>query len=611
MSLLYPAALGWMVASLVVLVLYLLRPSRQPRQVSTLWLWREVVREVSGSILSQRLRWSWLLLLQLAATVALTLLLARPYLPQLAPPHLIVLVDLSASMLATDVEPSRLEQAKRMAAQLVQERPEGDLFSLIAVSDRAVPLLWASPDRGEALRIVGEMAPTAAGTNLEEGLRLASTLARRYSPSQVYILTDGATQPPSQEVDIPATVRVIPLGHPVDNLAITRMVARSETATATAPQLLLEISNPGDSDAEGRLLIYADDKLVEVRKASLPAHSRSTMLLSQFPPETRLVRARLEPEDALSQDNVALAVAAPVQRRALLVARELSFLSKALAVLPHVAVEFVRPEDYRPGPYDIYIFDGWLPSRLPPGSHLVINPPSEVDWLTIAGNTENPQPQPDNGDPLLSQVDFSAVRISQARQVQVPNWARQAVAMEGGSLVFRGRYQGQRMVVVTFDLEKSNLPVLADFPVFLDNVLEWLSPASPEAFHLRPGDKIAVQPIAGGRRVRIQKPDGTEVVYDRAQPTLFADTQSLGRYTLLQETASGRVLRTLHFTVQWPDARESDLSVPEGIRATLEREAPPNANRGQAVGWELFSALGMVAVALLAGEWWWAHHRGD
>ncbi|HEX2053738.1 MAG TPA: BatA domain-containing protein, partial [Actinomycetota bacterium] len=106
-----PAALWGLALAIPILVTYMLR-TRRPRQVvASTFLWGEATRNVAATRPFQRLRPSVLLLLQLLLLAALVLALARPFRSTLGVggSHLVLVVDASGSMLATDEVPTRLE----------------------------------------------------------------------------------------------------------------------------------------------------------------------------------------------------------------------------------------------------------------------------------------------------------------------------------------------------------------------------------------------------------------------------------------------------------------------------------------------------------------------
>ena len=106
----------------IIVVLHMRRSRPRPLPVTTLRFWQEATRH-------QRQRLAWrrpprilLLLAQLLIAALLAVALARPALPLERLPgdqparQLIVLLDRSTAMRATDVAPSRFEAAKARAA---------------------------------------------------------------------------------------------------------------------------------------------------------------------------------------------------------------------------------------------------------------------------------------------------------------------------------------------------------------------------------------------------------------------------------------------------------------------------------------------------------------
>src|SRR4030081_847010 len=123
MSFLAPAAAILALTLPAIVALYFLKIRRPTRIVPALHLWPDQIRDRQANVPWQRLRFSWLLLLQLLAAA---LLVAGPLQPPLAASaalarHSIVLVDSSASMQARDVQPSRLGDAKRQIAALIDQ----------------------------------------------------------------------------------------------------------------------------------------------------------------------------------------------------------------------------------------------------------------------------------------------------------------------------------------------------------------------------------------------------------------------------------------------------------------------------------------------------------
>src|SRR6516165_821059 len=97
-----------------IIALYFLKLRRRPVRVPSTILWRRSLEDLHVNSLFQRLRRNLLLFLQLLAVALAMLALAGPRMKGSTDQgqRFVLLIDCSASMLATDAEPSRLAKAK-------------------------------------------------------------------------------------------------------------------------------------------------------------------------------------------------------------------------------------------------------------------------------------------------------------------------------------------------------------------------------------------------------------------------------------------------------------------------------------------------------------------
>src|SRR5918994_5847044 len=119
--------------------MYLLKLRRDEAVVPSTLLWTRLVADVEANAPWQKLRRSLLLLLQLLLVVILALLAARPFVERPAglARDIVLVLDTSASMAATDVTPDRLTVAKQIAIETLRELPTGGKVSVIAADRTA------------------------------------------------------------------------------------------------------------------------------------------------------------------------------------------------------------------------------------------------------------------------------------------------------------------------------------------------------------------------------------------------------------------------------------------------------------------------------------------
>ncbi len=172
-----------------LVILYFLKLRRRDVEISTTLLWRKAIQDLQANAPFQRLRRNILLILQLIALAAVLTALGQPVIKGQtiqAQKH-IILIDRSASMMATDVPDrkggtmSRLEDAKRQALALVDSMREGGLMQaekadeamVIAFDTTAEVRQQFTSDKALLRRSIESIMPTEGPTSIEEAMRLA------------------------------------------------------------------------------------------------------------------------------------------------------------------------------------------------------------------------------------------------------------------------------------------------------------------------------------------------------------------------------------------------------------------------------------------------------
>ena len=104
--------------------------------------------------------------------VVLSVALARPQavvsLPQLQG-TVILAFDVSASMAATDLQPTRMEAAKAAAKDFVAREPSGVTIGVVAFSDSGVSVQTPTADQATVVAAIDRLTPQR-GTSLAEGI---------------------------------------------------------------------------------------------------------------------------------------------------------------------------------------------------------------------------------------------------------------------------------------------------------------------------------------------------------------------------------------------------------------------------------------------------------
>ena len=156
----------------------------------------------------------------LLAGVVLVAAFARPVVAIPLPQEqaaLVLAVDVSLSMDAADVPPSRLAAAQQAARRFLEIAPDGLRIGLVAFAGTALPVLAPSTDHAlieEAIGRLGLGEGTAVGEAIFTSLdQLAAVGLDGSAPQAIVVLSDGETTAGRSELDgaAAATAAAVPV----------------------------------------------------------------------------------------------------------------------------------------------------------------------------------------------------------------------------------------------------------------------------------------------------------------------------------------------------------------------------------------------------------------
>src|ERR1700738_567503 len=261
MSLLTPLALGLGITLPIVVVFYLLKVRRHDEEISSTFLWNDLIRDLAAHEPLQRLKTSLLLLLQLLALALITFTVARPFSEQIGqkPVQAVLLVDGAASMQAQDVQPSRFAKAVEAARNTLAGPPDNTLGTGILGGAQPQVLVAATSDRRQVDRALTDARPSGAAADMREALLLARSLGGDPNARRIYLLTDGAFTQPTDLPDDLGSVSVVPVGQPnTGNLAVTTISARPDPQDNRRQQLFARAENLSDTAVHAVLTMSVD-----------------------------------------------------------------------------------------------------------------------------------------------------------------------------------------------------------------------------------------------------------------------------------------------------------------------------------------------------------------
>jgi Ca-activated chloride channel homolog len=596
----------------VVVVFYLLKRKRVVRLVSSTLLWQKFLAETQASAPFQKLRRNWLLILQILLLILAVLAITRPYFPTKAKNSdlRVLILDASASMQATDESPSRFEKARQEALSWVDSLREGDKMVVLQVSANTEVMQSETSDKTALRRAIMACQAVDSPTHLIPALKMAESLVRdrgKESNPEIHLFSDGAV--PDSTVFENKTLPLIfhRVGQRSDNLGITALDVRANPEDASQRAVYANVQNFSSNTMETELELRFGGQLVVTKPLSLKAGEISPQVFLASQTNDGVFTVRSTAKDDLAADNEASIVSLlPHPVKVLLVTRGNRLLEKALRFTPNVELTTAPDLDNDASDYDLTVLDCVTPRVWPSGNVLAIQV-FQTNWFDKISPVESPaivDSRPTH--PVLYSVNFDNVHVVKSYQVKAPSWGISLVDSQQASLMVGGDLERQRVLWVGFDLLDSDWPLRVSFPIFIQNAVDWLNPATVRnrALLVHAGDPFRLALNQQISSAQITLPDGSMrnlKVETNANEVIFGDTFKQGTYRLKAGT------NDTTFCVALLDADESNIKPRDELQ--LGKYTHVSATTLHRTNMELWRTIAAIALAVLMFEWWYYHKR--
>ncbi len=638
---------AWLGAVPVAIVLlYFLKLKRQPLEVPSTYLWSRTIEDLHVNSIWQRLRRNLLLFLQLLVILLLAAALLRPGWrgTQWIDHRLIILIDNSASMSATDEPPNRLAAAKARALALIDQMASGDVGMVISFSDTAQTQSFTESRRA-LRRQIEAIVPTNRSTDIREALRAAAGLANpgltrlenqqavnESLPATMYIFSDGAF-PAVPDFPLGNLNPVFfPIGRPAtENLAIVAFATDRNPEHPERMQAFVSVANFGREPATVVLELLLDDQSLDMVELTIHAGDQAGWQFDLPDLDEAVLKAVLHHDDALMLDNAAYAaINRPRLARVLVVSSSNEWLRTALStdqVRLIADVTFAEPElladaahqaAAAAGAYDLVIYDRCQPAQLPLANTLFLGslPPGEA-WKSGPPGGPPTIIDIDRTHPLSQLVDMSSVLIAEGRPLQPPTGSAVLFDSVAGPMLAIAPREEFEDAVLGFPLlveaqgetvQNTNWPRRPSFPVFLYNAVRYLggSRGVSTVASVAPGNPITLRAPAHVQSLAVKNPRGEIRRLERTgqAPFAYTDTQELGVYQV-QEGQLDPI--TQRFVVNLFDPRESNLQLQSNLE--LGHEAVAGQASPEPTRHELWKWLLVAGLVVLVFEWYVYNRR--
>ena len=616
-----------------VTLLYLLKLRRRVVSVPFSPLWQRVLGDKEATALFSRLKRVLSLLLQLVLAALLILALGdpRPIQSLLRGRTLVVLVDASASMQATDVAPNRLAVAREEVKKLIRGMSGSDRMLVAQMDARVTPLGPLSGDTAALEREVAAVGATDARADFPRALRFATDVLRGVEGGEIVVVSDGAlgqAEDASGPVGLGASkLRYVRVGKDGKNVGITQFSVRRYPLDRSRYEVMLELTNTGPDAEDIELSLLGDGALVDLTRLRLAPGERLPRFYPQLSGASRTLEARLVRADGthddLSADDRAYALLPERHRPKVLVVSEgNTYLEAGLLLDEYLDVTTVAPRQYATAigaangekKWDTVIFDRVTPAVAPKANALYLDP--RGPGSPVAVGTELKAPGFDKVDrkhPIVRFIALDDVNISAGHKLSPETDDKVIGASDGGTspILVAGTRSGFKFVAMGFDVRDSDLPLRPAWPLFLVDCVNWFSDEDAQYLSsYRTGEIWRIPVVSSAERATVKLPDGsTETVAVHEGRAVLLGQQA-GFYELREGAREdGNESDVVAFAANLLDVSESTIA-PQDKLLVGGQEATDGAATAFHFGVrrEIWIYL-LIAAALLTALEWATYHR--
>jgi Ca-activated chloride channel family protein len=622
-------------AAVFATALYILKLRRRTVPVPFSKLWEKILRDKEATSLFSRLKRLLSLLVQLALLALLAFALGDPRAAAtlIKGRNLVVLVDASASMQATDVAPTRLGAAKDEVKKVIRGLGGSDRM-LVAQMDAAVtPLGPMSGDTSELERALDSIKATDARADFPRALRFATDSVRGLENAEIVIVSDGRlgeAVDSAGKVKVPEGVKLtyLPIGAAgvgSRNVGITAFSVRRYPLDKSRYEVMLEVTNTGPEQEDIELSLLGDNNLVDLTKLRLKPGERLPRFYPNLSGASRTLEAKIAPlpgsQDSLPADDHAYALL-PERRRAkvLVVSPGNTYLEAALLLDEYLDVQVVSPKDYvekiapSGAKQDVLIFDGATPAQAPRGNAIYLDPRGPGSPVKVEAELKQPGfDKIERKHPIVRWTALDDVNVSRGDKV--------VGASDQGPILVAGQRGGFKFVAVGFDPRDSDLPLRVAWPLLLLNSINWFTDEDSQYISsFRTGDVWRVPVVSNSGQARLKVPGGGDVLVPVHEGRAVYLGEKAGFYELsgtdgndpmasaVAGPGAGPVVTTASFAANLLDAEESVI---EPVKELVIDGKKAGTLGGFQIGVrrELWIYLLLAALLLTFIEWITYHRR--
>ncbi|MBO5341907.1 MAG: VWA domain-containing protein [Lachnospiraceae bacterium] len=579
----------------VIIIMYLLKQKAVDTPVSSLFLWREMYRNVEANTPWEKLKKNWLLILQILTLIVLVFALTSPYIlsGSVGADHAIIVIDNSAGMNASyDENNTRLQHAVEEAQDYVRSLKTGTGISIITSNNKATLVLSNSDDKSQALNELKAIEPTYVAGDCTPGIEMVKAMQTQWESVETVCFTD--TNVSMEQIQ----GYIVDMYVPVENAGVEYVGHGMNNGKLV---VLAKIANYGAEERVMDVNLYGDDELLQIKSVIVPGGESQVVYFDKVDFAGKALSVEITGQDAIKEDNICYDVLEDEQITKVLLMTEANvYLEKALMLVDGIEItksnDIASFTDFTTQEYDLYIFDGMVPDVLPAeGNMMFMNVECDALYETIS---------PMGGvmvatakHTVTEYLEDLTFGVSSVYALEKPEWAETFLKVGDATVGFIGKKDAQTVCVMGFDFHNSDLPLKMEFPILVYNMVnECTSSGLIGETVVNAGDTVSVNGKLNVKLPTMIMPDGSREELGDYRIN-YTNTYALGVYEV-EQNQNGEMVKSA-FAVNFPASESKVTQAPLAVMGE-DSETVKTTVTGML---DLRNLIIIIALGLLGIEW--------
>ncbi len=603
MSFQYPWGLLLLLAIPVLIVIYILLNKYKEDTVSSSYVWELSKKFIKKKNPINTFSKLLALILQCCAIVFLAFSLAQPIFSfKNGADNIVFILDSSASMKmksADDDTKTKFDVAKEKIKDVVANSTNGCTFSLILADSSTKAVCQNISDVDIFNSFIDNAVIDDNNSNLDNALSIAQSMVSENKGSLCYIATDETIDLGENPGD---NLKVLDVSSKDNNYAIKDLEYSYDSRKKVMTLKTKVISYAEDTEIKVEFFVNdksLGQKRLNVEKGKLSDISVDIADLAGNYKTYESIKASVLNEDKLPEDNDYYLYRSEGDiTKILLVSSNPLYFEAAFSALNsnncRNSYEVMKSSEYAlyssVTGFDIYVFDGYSPKQLPAdGAVWLFNVDSvkgcgfvcqeevkPVDPGALAKYTSN------SSDLIFQQLTKNlsmknSIKVGQYKRYTLNNKFTVLLSCDNVPFVFAGKNDNnQRQIVCNFDLQHSDLPMLADYIILMRNFISYSNPKVLDVFKYEAGDTVTFSLPDSAKTIAVTTPSGKEEPISKTDLTTYK-LEEAGTYSVKVTNYYGRE-KVVKFYSAYPSDESDPLKADGKQRSIVKNSQEQKAN---------------------------------